>query len=83
MAFPHPKSRNDKGRKKDEPHDGSEIGKFFVRAVNVTNNGNAENDMNPANNRPFRVWAHKIAMFNDAASSASGESRLRDAFRKV
>jgi hypothetical protein len=53
MAFPHPKSRQGKYRKKDKSNERCVVWNLVERAINVTNDGNAEDEMNPAKNPTF------------------------------
>jgi hypothetical protein len=58
MAFPHPQSRKENRRKGDIADDGSVIGKVFERAVNISDYRDAEDDVDPAQNRTFDGVAH-------------------------
>src|SRR4051812_17569299 len=51
MAFPHPQSGKDHNRNKDIPSEGRVLRKFFKRTINITEYRNAEDEVNPANNR--------------------------------
>src|ERR1700728_3786402 len=51
MAFPHPKSRKEHYRNDDKPNAGGVLGNFFNRTIDITEYGNAKDDVNPAKNR--------------------------------
>src|SRR3954447_26552857 len=53
MAFPHPQSGKDHNRNKDIPSEGRVVRKFFKRTINITEYRNAEDEVNPAENRTF------------------------------
>lgn len=69
MAFPHPKSRQDKDRNGDEPNHGSVVWKFGKRAIDIADNRDAKDDMDPAKNRTFSGVIHRC--------SSSGEDMQR------
>jgi hypothetical protein len=48
MAFPHPKSRKEEDRKEDKPNSGGVLRDLFKRAIDITDDRNAEDDVNPA-----------------------------------
>jgi hypothetical protein len=50
MAFPHPKSREDKYRDEDKPSNGGIVWNLVKRTINITEYWNAKNDVNPAKN---------------------------------
>src|SRR5271155_5358121 len=58
VALPHPKSRKDHYREKDEPRRGRVVWKVFKRTINITEYRNAEDDVNPANNRTYNALVH-------------------------
>lgn len=58
MAFPHPKARKDKYRKEDKSNSGGVFGNFFERTINVTEDRNAEDEVNGAKNGTFDALAH-------------------------
>jgi hypothetical protein len=58
MAFPHPRSRNDKYRNEDKPNSGGVVWNFFKRTINITEYRNAKDDVNPAKNRTFAALVH-------------------------
>jgi hypothetical protein len=60
MGFPHPKPRKEKYRKEDIPNSGGVVGNFLKRTVNITNDRDAKDDVNPAKNRSFCTWAHDV-----------------------
>lgn len=51
MAFPHPKSGKDNYRNGDKPNNGRVIWKFFERTINVTDDRDAKDNVNPAKYR--------------------------------
>ena len=63
MAFPHPQSRKDHYRKEDIPSREGIVRKFFKRTIDVTEYRNAEDDVNPAENRTFVSFFHVSVMF--------------------
>jgi hypothetical protein len=48
MAFPHPKPRKEQYRNKDEPNTEGVIVSIRRGIINVTEHGNAADDVNPA-----------------------------------
>src|SRR5690242_10345452 len=60
MAFPHPQSRKDHDRNEDKPGGASVLWEIFKRTINIAENWNAQNDMNPAKNPTWDAWAHGI-----------------------
>src|SRR6478609_6275516 len=58
MPFPHPQSHQDKYRNKNKPSGGCILGNFFKRAVNITEDRNAEDDVAPAANRALSALGH-------------------------
>src|SRR5580693_3547028 len=58
MPFPHPQSRKDKYRNEDKPSSGGVVWNLVKRTVNVTDYRNAQDDVNPANNRTFGGITH-------------------------
>ena len=58
VAFPHPQSRKDQYWKEDIPNNGSVVVSIRRRIINVTENRNATDDVNPAKNRTFGSIFH-------------------------
>jgi len=58
MAFPHPQSGKEHYRNDDKSNTGRVLWNFFKRTINVTEYGNAKDNMNPAKNRPFGGFFH-------------------------
>src|ERR1700722_13978845 len=58
MSFPHPQSRKDKYRNEDKPRSGGVVWNLVERTVNVTDDRNAQHDVNPANNRTYSGITH-------------------------
>jgi hypothetical protein len=58
MTFPHPKSRKDEYGKEEEPSGRGVVGDFFERAINITEDRNTEDEMNPANDRTLGSTVH-------------------------
>src|SRR6202171_3453979 len=58
MAFPHPKSRQDKYRNEDKPSSGGVVWNLFKRTINITEYRNGKDDVNPAKNRTFGGFFH-------------------------
>jgi hypothetical protein len=58
MALPHPKSRKDKGRNEDKPNSGGIVRDFFKGTINIAEYRNAEEEVNPANNRTLEGTAN-------------------------
>src|ERR1041384_8831216 len=56
----HPISRQDNYRSKDKPSDRGVVWKFSKRTVNVSENGNRNDQVNPAQNRTFGGGLHLI-----------------------
>ena len=60
MAFPHPQSRKDQRRQEDKPNPKSVFRNFFERAINITEDRDAQDKVNAAKNRAFggiiHVW---------------------------
>jgi hypothetical protein len=53
MALPHPESRKDHHRKEDKPNSGGVVWYFFKRTINITDYLNANDEVNPAEDRTF------------------------------
>jgi len=53
MAFPHPQSRHDHYRDENKPSLRGIARKFFKRTIDIAEYRNAEDKVNPANNRGF------------------------------
>ena len=51
MAFPHPQSREDHDWEEDVAGWAGVVGKFFKRAIDVAEDRDAEDDVNPAKDR--------------------------------
>jgi hypothetical protein len=58
MTFPHPKSRKDKDGKEEKPNRGGVVWNLFKRTVDITEDRNAEDDVNPAKNRTLGGIIH-------------------------
>jgi hypothetical protein len=58
MAFPHPQSRNDHYRKKDESSCGGIAWEFVKWTVDIAEYRNAKDDVNPAKNRTLGGFFH-------------------------
>jgi hypothetical protein len=63
MAFPHPQSRKDHDWKEDKPSCGGVVWNFFKRTINIAEDRNGKDDVNPANNRTFSGILHLIPRF--------------------
>ncbi|MES2787997.1 MAG: hypothetical protein V4719_00140 [Planctomycetota bacterium] len=60
MTFPHPQSRQDEYGQEDIPSRASVIGDFFKWTINITDDRNTKDNMNPAKNRTFSALVHDI-----------------------
>ena len=60
MTFPHPQPRQDEYGQEDIPSRGSVIGDFFKWTINITDDRNAKDNMNPAKNRTFSALVHNF-----------------------
>jgi len=58
MAFPHPKPRKEHYGHDDKPNTGGVHWNYFKRTINITDYRNAEDDVNPSNNRTFGGLFH-------------------------
>src|SRR2546423_3457963 len=58
MAFPHPQSRQQHDGKEYQPGCGGVIRKDFKRTIDIADDWNAADDVNPANNRTFGGISH-------------------------
>ena len=58
MAFPHPQPGNDHYRQEDKPGREGIAWKFFKRTIDITEYRNAEDDVNPAENRTLGGFSH-------------------------
>jgi hypothetical protein len=58
MALPHPKSRKDNDRKEDKPNKRGVVWKLFKRTINITDDRDAKDDVNPAKNRTLGGLFH-------------------------
>ena len=68
MAFPHPQPRKENYGKRDIPNNGSVVWKLFKGTINVTDDRNAEDDVNPAKNRTFGGISHSIPFHREFAA---------------
>lgn len=57
MAFPHPKPRKNHYRNEEKPSRVGVLGNFVKRTVNITDDRNAKENVNPAKNRTLRGTA--------------------------
>src|SRR5271166_633929 len=80
MAFPHPQSRKDHARKEDISSLGGVAWKFFKRTIDVTEYRNAEDDVNPAKDRPYGALVHDwllhgfvIPSIHDSCAACGGQ----------
>src|SRR5690348_671877 len=60
MAFPHPQTGKDHDRNEDKPGRTGVLREIFERTINIADNRNAQNDVNPAKNPTWDAWAHGI-----------------------
>jgi hypothetical protein len=58
MAFPHPQSRKDQRGQEDKPNSKGVFWDFFKRAVNITEDRDAQNEVNTAKYRTFGGVIH-------------------------
>ena len=58
MAFPHPKSGNDHDRNEDLPNNRRVLRDFCERTIDIAENRNAKDDVNPAKNHSYDALAH-------------------------
>jgi hypothetical protein len=76
MSFPHPKSREEEYRKEDKSNSGSVLWNLLKRTIDIADDRNAEDDVNPAKNRTFDALVHSIVSFdlmmNDDIAAANG-----------
>lgn len=61
MAFPHPKSRKDHDGEEDEACEGRVIRYLIERTVDVADDRNAADDVNPAKKLGFARIFHEYA----------------------
>jgi hypothetical protein len=59
MAFPHPKSRQDHYRNKHIPCSRRVVWNLVKRTIDVTNDRNGKDDVNPAKNRTLNALSHR------------------------
>src|SRR5262245_2814484 len=74
MAFPHPKPRKDHYWQEHIPGCGGIVRKAFKRTIDITDNRNGKDDVNPAKNRTFgsflHYWSPRFTLETIAASWA-------------
>ncbi len=58
MGGPHPKSGQSDGRNSNEAHNGGIVRKLIKRTIDIANDRNAEDEVNPARNRAFSGLSH-------------------------
>lgn len=58
MTLPHPQARKDHYGKKDIPGGERVLGNLVKRAVDVANDWNGQNEVNPANDYALDAWLH-------------------------
>jgi hypothetical protein len=64
MAFPHPQSSNYYHRDGDESNNGGVVRDFFERTINITDDRNGKDDMNPAKDRALGGFFHDVALYD-------------------
>jgi hypothetical protein len=74
MAFPHPQSRKDNYRNGDKSNNGGVIWKFFKRTISISDDRNAENEVNPTKNRTLGALVHDVGTPNGVAYPGGGLS---------
>ena len=60
MAFPHPKSGKNNSGKGDKPNNGGVVREFCERAIDITGDRNAQDEVNPAENQTLGGIFHVI-----------------------
>src|SRR5262249_37835020 len=60
VALPHPQSCKHHDRKEDEPRRPRIVGKLFKWAVDITDDRNSEDDVNPAKNHSCCALIHRF-----------------------
>jgi hypothetical protein len=58
MTLPHPQARKDHCGKKDIPGGERVLGNLVKRAVDVANDWNGQNEVNPAKDYALDAWLH-------------------------
>src|SRR5437868_1537940 len=83
MAFPHPKSRKDHYRNEDIPCSGGVVWNLVKRTINIPDDRNGKDDVNPAKNRTLNALAHGSPRFTsfDWPEAASWAASRRTALR--
>jgi len=60
MAFPHPQSGKDEYRNEDKPSSGGILWNVFKGTINIAEDRNGKDDVNPAKNRTFYALVHDV-----------------------
>src|SRR5437660_6245803 len=83
MAFPHPKSRKDHYRNEDIPGSRCVVWNLVERTIDIANDRNGKDDVNPAKNRTLNTLAHGSPQFTsfDWPEAASWAASRRTALR--
>ena len=63
MAFPHQKPRKDNCGNEDKPSWSGVLGSVFKGAIDITRDGNRENDVNPAEDRALGGLGHDFVVY--------------------
>lgn len=70
MAFPHPKPREDHDRNEEKPSRVGVLWNFVKRTVNISDDRNAKDNVNPAKNRTLGgIRDHGTPLFEEFAAS--------------
>src|SRR5260370_32515995 len=87
LAFPHPQSRKDHYRKEDKPSCAGIVWKFLKWTINVTDDRNAKDDVNPAKNRTrgggFHIVCPPILCVIDSGLALNCVSRYQSMCAKI
>lgn len=75
LAFPHQKSCQDNDRKVEISKKRGVWLNHLRRTINITDQREAEENVNPAKNRTFGVWVHDVVMVNDDIGYAPNYGR--------
>ena len=71
VSLPHPQARQRDGRQRDEADDRRVVGEVLERAVDVAEDRDAEDQVNPATDRPLRRVTHRRCPFPSKCAAST------------
>jgi hypothetical protein len=75
VTFPHPQSRKDKGGNGNIPDHGGVIGNLVKRAIDVADDRNTKDEVNPTEDRAFGGFIHDLLVISPSMTGHGGRFR--------